>query len=355
MAVGSTDRDRVRWAVVGTSEFAAEWIAPAIVAAPRADLVAIVSRDASRAAALATRLGAPMTATSIDALDLDRVDAVHLVVPTEMHAELTIRALELGLHVLVEKPMAVDAGEARSMASAAVQRSRMLAVGHCMAWSPPVVAAIEQIERGHIGRPVSLSISASFDSPPSGAWRQSLPASQGGGPWSDLGTHAVDAATRLFGRVASVSALMGHLIHPYPAEDIVSALLRFESGAHGVVQTTFVCGQNDLYVQGTDGRLMGGAWIGREFAGDLAWRSRDDGVGRFGHAGPEWRQIPLPTVNVFRSEIDEVSAAILDGTPHRIGPDAAVHVMEVLDAALAAAAAERAITIVSTGSATDGS
>ena len=129
MAYRSNDHDRVRWALVGTSEFAAEWIGPAIVAAPRAELAAIVGRDRSRAAALGARLGASMTATSLEALDLDRVDAVHLVVPTDRHAELAIRAIELGLHVLVEKPMAIDAAEARLMASAAALHERMLAVG----------------------------------------------------------------------------------------------------------------------------------------------------------------------------------------------------------------------------------
>lgn len=205
------------------------------------------------------------------------MDAVHLVVPNRWHASLAIEAAGRGFHVLVEKPMATSTAEARAMIAAAGQAGVVLAVGHCMTWAPPLVAAAELVAAGRIGRPVLASIAASFPSPPDGGWLQQTPTEEGGGPLMDLGPHAIDALLRLLGPVSAVSARLGRVVHDYPAEDTATVILRFVSGAHGVVQTTFTCGQNDLVLQGTAGRLTSREWLGRDFgaisAGNRASRA----------------------------------------------------------------------------------
>jgi predicted dehydrogenase len=207
-----------------------------------------------------------------------------------------------------------------------------------MAWAPPVAAAERLIAEGAIGLPVELRIAAGFDYPPAALWRQVTPAERGGGPWLDLGPHAVDAAVRLMGPVASVSCVIDRLVHDYAAEDTVTALLRFASGAHGTITTTFVAGQNELVAQGTGGRLRSSEWLGRDFAGDLTFEPSEHGVGRFDIervSGP--RAVPLERTNVYRPQVDEVSRAIRDGGRTRIDATRGLHVMEVLEAAIVAA------------------
>jgi 1,5-anhydro-D-fructose reductase (1,5-anhydro-D-mannitol-forming) len=338
--------DPVRWAIVGTSEFAVEWIAPAIKASTMATLAAVVSSSSDRARSVASRLEARLGTDDVRKLDPSEVDVVHLVTPNALHEPLTIAAFERGLHVVVEKPMALDVMQARRMVDAAGAAGRLLAVAHCMAWAPPVHTASTLVTDGAIGRPIDIRIAAGFDSPPADAWRQTTPTEAGGGPWLDLGPHAVDAAVRIMGPVASVDCLIDRLVHDYAAEDTVTAMLRFRSGAHGSVTTTFVAGQNELVIQGTGGRLRSGEWLGRDFAGELTFEPPDHGVGRFDvEVARGARDIPLQRTNVYRPQVDDVSGAIRDGTPSRIDGIHGLHVMEVLEAAIASARSGRRVDI----------
>src|SRR5690348_10215053 len=91
---------KVRWAVVGTSNFALDWIARGIKLGRNAELAAVVSRDTERGAAAAARVGAPHHYTSIDAIDTSVVDGVFLVLPTTQHAPYAVAAAKRGLHVV---------------------------------------------------------------------------------------------------------------------------------------------------------------------------------------------------------------------------------------------------------------
>ncbi|MDQ6795350.1 MAG: Gfo/Idh/MocA family oxidoreductase [Chloroflexota bacterium] len=331
---------------MGTSEFVVEWVAPAIRQSNLSELKAVVSRDPSRARGVAQLLDVERAVASISALDPDEIDAVHLVVPNELHEPMTEEALSRGFHVLVEKPMAPTVADARKMIAAAHAADRILAVGHCMAWAPPVVAARERLSGGAIGRPLFATISAGFDSPPAGLWRQDRRTDEGGGPLMDLGSHSVDVLLRLFGPASRVSCELSNVVHDYPAEDLASTLIRFASGAHAVMQTTFNCGRNDLMIQGTGGRLTSREWLGRDFAGDLSWQSSDRGVGSFGEeATTITESIPLIRTNVYVPQVDDVSSAILYGTPLSSDGGQGQAVLEILEAAVRSAAEGRAITI----------
>lgn len=337
----------VRWALVGTSEFAVDWVGPALRRSTKAQLSAIVSRDAGKARAVADRLGAGDAVTSIAELDPTRIDAVHLIVPNELHEPLAIEALARGFHVLVEKPIAPTIAAATAMINAANAADRVLAVGHCMAWAPPVVAIEERLARGDIGQPVLAEISAGFDSPPAGLWRQDRATRDGGGPLMDLGSHAVDVLLRLFGPVARVSCELSNVRYRYAAEDTASVLIRFVSGAHAILQTTFSCGRNDLTVQGSTGRLTSREWLGRDFAGDLSWQVNDRGVGSFGDDDemPPYERVALERTNVYVPQVDDVSDAIRRGTPPRSDGRQGLAVLQVLDAALRSAEERRTIEV----------
>src|SRR5437773_156424 len=106
---------KVRWAVVGTSTFALDWIARAIRLGSNSELAAIVSRDPERGAQAAQRVGAARSFPSIDAIDPAVVDGVFLVLPNGQHAPQAIAAARRGLHVVCEKPMAPTLAECQQM------------------------------------------------------------------------------------------------------------------------------------------------------------------------------------------------------------------------------------------------
>jgi predicted dehydrogenase len=331
----------VRWAIVGSGEFAIDWLAT---------LTAIVSRDPDRVAPAASRLGVRTVTSSIG--DLRGVaDAVHIATPNHLHVQQAVEAAGHGLHVLVEKPMAMTVDQCRPMVAAASAAGVLLAVGSCMAWAPPVDQAVSLIRSGAIGVPLHAAVWAGFDSPPAGLWRQERATSEGGGPLYDLGAHAVDALIRMLGPVASVTAMLGNLRHRYPAEDTATVSLAFRSGVHGTLHLSFATALNALRVDGSDGRLDSREWLGRRFRGDLSLTMGEQGASGFaaeadGQAGPGARMVPLEPVDVFAAQAEETSAAIRRHRVPRNSPGMALAVVEVLEAAVVSAAEGRRVDLV---------
>src|SRR3712207_225703 len=208
-----------RWAVVGTSDFALDWIAGGVTLGRNSEFAAIVSRDPQRGRTAAERTGAPHHYTSVDEIDTDAVDGVFIVTPNPTHAPLAIVAARRGLHVIVEKPMAPTRDAYQAMIEAARQAGIVLAVAHCMEWSPPVAHARQLVAEGAIGKLIQATIGASFNSPSNGQWRQTDSTEEGGGPLYDLGIHAIDALQSIAGPIEQVAAFCDHHIHFYAAED----------------------------------------------------------------------------------------------------------------------------------------
>ena len=325
---------KVRWAVVGTSDFALDWIARGIALGSNAELAAVVSRDAARAQAAAARVGAPYSFTSIEAIDTSRVDGVFLVVPNPQHAPLAIAAAGRGLHVVVEKPMAPTLAECQAMIDAARAGGVQLAVAHCMEWTAPVVKARELIAEQAIGTVISATIACSFNSPPGGHWRQDDPTDAGGGPLFDLGVHSIDTITRILGPIEQVSAQIDRRLYDYAADDSTTLLVRFASGAHGVVESHFTCNQNSLRIQGSTGRIWSEAWLGREFAGDLHMQR-----------GNEVVSFDLPRINVYVPQIEHISASVLSGTPPIISGERGRADVAVIRAAIESARTQRTLAV----------
>jgi glucose-fructose oxidoreductase len=318
--------DKVRWAVVGTSDFALDWIARGVALGSNAELAAIVSRDRERGEAAAKRTGAAQAFTSIDDIDRAKVDGVFLVLPNGQHAPYAIAAARRGLHVICEKPMAPTLDECRAMIAAARENKVTLAVAHCMEWAPPVVKARELVVSGAIGQVISATIAGSFNFPPSERWRQDETTEQGGGPLLDMGVHCIDTITRIAGPVVRVSALLDHARYQYAAEDSATLLLRFASGAHGMVQSHFNCNQNWLDIQGSEGRIWSEPWLGREFAGALQLRK-----------GSQVTDVELESVNVYVPQIEHVSACVLSGETPAISGERGMANMAVIWGAIESA------------------
>jgi predicted dehydrogenase len=119
---------KVRLGVIGCGAVASIHHLPAIALSDRAEAAVLVDADSGRAKALAGRFGVPETATDYREV-LDRIEAAVIALPNHLHASVAVDLLRRGVHVLVEKPMALNGREADEMIAAAETSGAVLAVG----------------------------------------------------------------------------------------------------------------------------------------------------------------------------------------------------------------------------------
>jgi predicted dehydrogenase len=159
---------RVRVAVVGTGEFGRNH-ARVYRELVGADLIGVYDRNPERAAAVAAEYQTKIL-KSLDELR-GRAEAVSVAVPTVAHAEVGCRLLEMGLDVLVEKPMAVNLAEADALLTTAKKNGRILQVGHVERFNPAVIVVepilnrplFFEVHRLGIFSPRSLDVDVIYD------------------------------------------------------------------------------------------------------------------------------------------------------------------------------------------------
>lgn len=135
-------------------------------------------------------------------------DLVVIAAPTGAHANLGRAAIEAGLNVVMDKPLAAGSADARELARLAVLRGTLLTVFHNRRWDGDLLTLEGLLAAGEIGD--VFRFESRFErfrpAPRPGAWREDASAAEGGGILLDLGSHVVDQAVHLFGRPARVYA-----------------------------------------------------------------------------------------------------------------------------------------------------
>ncbi len=228
----------VRWAILGCGRVADNRIGPAINRADNSCLMAFCSRSIERAEEYRDRHDAELACDHIEDLFAEDIDAVYVATPNALHPEQVIHSLEGGKHVLVDKPMALSVEEAQQMAAAATKHQRLLSVMFQMPFHPANQHALRLIEEGRLGKLTLIRAQMGFLYPPTDNWRQFGELS-GGGVAIDLAPHALDLMRRLGGEIDSVRAVTANVQYHYNVEDLAAAILRFESGAIGLLDVGY--------------------------------------------------------------------------------------------------------------------
>lgn len=163
----------------------------ALTQVPNARLIATVDVEEARARDFQTRFGAESWSTDADAvLRRDDVDAVVITTANDMHAPLSLKALEAGKHVLVQKPMALDLGEADRMIATADRVGRKLMVSFFEFFHPAFARAKQIVDAGLIGDVFFFKAIMAWYMPSMDAWRFD-PKISGGGILMDGHVHHV--------------------------------------------------------------------------------------------------------------------------------------------------------------------
>jgi len=250
----------LKWGILGAGLISERNMIPAMLNAANAKPVAVMDVNASRAKEVAAKFRIEKIVTSEESLlACDDVEAVYIATPAHCHAQQVIAAAEHGKHILCEKPLALTIRDGEAMMAACKANRVQLGMGFMMRYHPHHLRARDLIRTGMIGDIVKARIQWNFRYPPqSGLWRQD-PQRGGGGCMMDVGVHCVDLLHFLVGEIEEVVALSDNVVFHYPVEDVASVLLRFDGGAHGLVDTSFAVDSkhspNGIEVYGTKGRI----------------------------------------------------------------------------------------------------
>lgn len=196
-----------------------------------AELAAVVNHRPESMAKFSTEFGIPRQYATVKALLKDgSVDALVVSTPNYLHAAQTIAALEAGVHVMVEKPMAMNAAECAQMVEAGKKSGAMLMVAHCWRFDEEVLWLKENVAKlGKIIRTKSYGVHVHWG--PGGWFVQKQFA--GGGAMADMGVHAIDTARFLLGDPLPVSvyAKIGTYYGSYDVDDTGVILVEWDNGA----------------------------------------------------------------------------------------------------------------------------
>ncbi len=228
----------VRIAFAGTG-YISQIHARAAQKLPGVELAAVVNHRPQSMAAFATEFDIPRRYAAIEDLLRDGdVDAISINSPNYLHAPQAIAALQAGVHVLVEKPMAMDAKEASEMAAASEKSGALLMVAHCWRFDPEVLWLKKQVDRGHLGRIVrTKGYGVHVNWGPGGWFTQKEFA--GGGAMADMGIHALDTARFLLGdpQPVSVYARIGTYYRDFDVDDTGVLLVNWENGVTSYIES----------------------------------------------------------------------------------------------------------------------
>lgn len=187
-------------------------------------------------------------------LNSGEVDAVYLATPNFDHVELAVQTLEAGVHLLLEKPMAVSVEECERIIAAAEKSGAKLMIAYRLHHEPGTLKAIERVRNGEIGRPKFFS--SSFSQPVSG---QNHRAKNGfwAGPVSDMGPYPLNMVRNLFGaEPIEVFATGVRTDERFNFEDTVAVTLKFEKARVASFVLSYNGGDVDDYrVVGEKGDL----------------------------------------------------------------------------------------------------
>ena len=252
--------------VAGCGQIARRLHIPGYADHPLAELKAFYNHRLDTMADLRKRYPEATFSTDYEAfLEQSGIEALSVCTPNALHASMSIAALKRGIHVLVEKPMAVTAKDARSMIEAAAQGKTELMVAQSQRYTPAHIKAREILRSGRLGRIYQIRTGFGHGGPqgwsPRGKWFTSAELS-GLGVIGDLGIHKVDLVRFLTGQeFVSVTALQEHYTLDEVADN-AAALLRLSEGAMVTLTASWTTrGRelNDMVVFGEEGSLYVGA------------------------------------------------------------------------------------------------
>ena len=323
---------KVRYGILGFGNFAERTIEPAIQSSPNSELVAIQKRSLSAAEEKARAFHIPLAFDSAEKLahhpDIDAVFAVSAVV---RHAQDTIAAALGGEHVLVEKPMAMNAAEAEQMIEVCRSKNVKLMVGQMVRLSPLIIRIKELIRSGIIGKVEFVKAEYMYDARLSlrrWMWDKKV---AGGGAAFDIGVHCLDTIRYLLDDdVVSVKSQLAPMPTETTTEQTSLLALKFSQGTTASIYCSFISSfrRSIIEVIGQEGAFSAESFTMSNLTLPLKIVLGKNGI------ASETREEIIAIPNLYEKEITLFSESILNKITIPIPGEEGLKNQLVLDAAM---------------------
>jgi len=246
----------IQWGVLGNAKIARDRVIPALQSSSNGQVLGIASRDEVRARKAADEMGIERSYGSYESLLADSdIDAVYIPLPNNLHVPVAIQAMEAGKHVLIEKPIAMNAREVEQLIEASKKYPQLKVMEAFMYRFHPQWEWLEkEIKSGAIGdlRSVQVSFFYNLDDPENIRSSQDM----GGGGLLDIGGYTVTVPRWIFGEepeqtVADVT------LHPkYGVDILASGYLKFPSGCLSFTLGTCAEYHERVIFHGSEGMIQ---------------------------------------------------------------------------------------------------
>lgn len=314
---------KIRWGVISTASIGLVEVLPAMQKGDYTQVAAIASRNLEKAQEAARQLGIPKSYGSYAELLADpEIEAVYIPLPNHLHVTWSIKALEAGKHVLCEKPLGLDAGDARRLLDASRHYPWLKVMEAFMYRHHPQWKLAQQlIQNREIGELRSIHTFFNYYLPDPANIRNVVDI--GGGGLLDVGCYAV-SLSRLIFESEPVRSFASLQIDPqFKTDRLASGILEFDTGIATFTCATQLFDFQRVNIMGTLGQVE----LEIPFNPPIDKPTRlilDNTSGR--------QEFELDTCDQFTIQGDLFSKAILEDTPTPIPLEDAVANMVVIDA-----------------------
>ena len=346
-------KNKVRIGLIGYGKVA-HLHAKAIAASNGGELVSVCGRNTQRRNDFAAQWKIASRENADQMALHDKIDAVIIATPHPQHCEGALEAFSAGLHVLVEKPMALSEAECNKMIAASQKAGKFLSVVCQRRWFPACQRIKNAIDEGKLGKPVLAQVTilgwrdkAYYESDP---WRGKW-ATEGGGILINQAPHQIDLMHWFMGPFEKIHGFWDNFNHPYiEVEDSAAAAVRFKNGGIGSVlvsnsQKPGIYAKVHIHgsaawsagVQ-TDGGAMfiaGMSSIVEPPLNDL-WtiEGEKELLDKFRAEDEAFFKTIDPTVHFFTCQIDDFCSAITDGRPPAISGEDGLETVRFIETLL---------------------
>jgi predicted dehydrogenase len=246
---------RLKWGISGLGKFAEGTFIPTLQMVKRSQLHSVYSSSQKRSKFIAEKFAVPNYFHDFENFLKSDFEALYIASANSDHHWQVIKAAEAGKHILCEKPMALDLKEAQEMVDACKKNNVQLAVNYVYRFHPLVVKAKEVIDKGMLGKLVSIGMNFNIDYPPTDNFRYEK--ARGGGALRDLGSHMIDLIRFFGGDVEQVKGYVDKVVYKSEVDDFASGILKLDHSGYGYFNVSFstVSGFNRIEILGYNGSI----------------------------------------------------------------------------------------------------
>jgi len=246
--------DKVRWGILSTANIAVQKVIPAMQRSPRCEIAAIASRDLSRARKAADKLRIPKAYGSYEELLADEsIEVVYNPLPNHLHVPWTLKAAEAGKHVLCEKPIALNADEARALLDARDRYGVRIQEAFMVRTHPQWLETRRLIQAGRIGTLRSITGFFSYFNADPANIRNQLEI--GGGALMDIGCYPITISRWIYD--AEPRRVLGLIEREAKSgtDVLTTAVLDFPNGHSTFTCSTRLAPYQRMIFHGSEGRI----------------------------------------------------------------------------------------------------